>query len=208
MDKIRPKRPSADATRNKILQTASQLFMQYGFAGTSMGKLAEKAKINQTLIFHHFGNKKQLWQQVKASIIESVKVTPINLEPKTLHQFLCEAIEQRVSIYTECPKLRRLISWQKLESMHNKQSLTGIPNSPVSPLKWIEIVRFLQEKKLINPQLKPELVIIWLIASIDGMLDDDLALFKNNPNNQKNYTLMLVESLRKGLVVSNYEIKK
>ncbi len=203
MVKIRPQRPSADVTRDKILQTALQLFMQGGFAGTSMGKLAEKAKINQTLIFHHFGNKNQLWQQVKATIIRSAKATPINPEPKNLHQFLCEAIEQRVSIYTKCPKLRKLISWQKLESAHNKQSLIGIPNSSISPLKWIESIRFLQDKKLINPQLKPELVIVWLVASIDGMLDDDLALFKNNLKNQKNYTNMLVDSLVKGLVVSN-----
>jgi AcrR family transcriptional regulator len=203
MSKTRPQRPSADTTRNRILQTALQLFMQYGFAGTSMGKLAEKAKINQTLIFHHFGNKKQLWQQVKATIIESAKASPINSEPKNLHQFLCEAIDQRISIYTKCPKLGRLISWQKLESTHNKQSLIGIPNSPISPLKWIESIRFLQEKKLINPQLKSELIIVWLVASIDGMLDDDLAFFKNNPKNQKNYINMLIDSLVKGLVVSS-----
>lgn len=198
MIKARPQRPSADITRDRILQAALQLFMQHGFAGTSMGKLAEKAKINQTLIFHHFGNKKQLWQQVKATIIESAKATPINPKPINLHQFLCEAIEQRVSIYSNCPKLRRLIRWQKLES--NKQSLLGIPNSPLSPLKWIDPIRFLQEKKLINSDLKAELIIVWLVASIDGMLDDDLALFKNNPKNQKNYLNMLVESFVRGLV--------
>ncbi len=199
MSKTRPQRPSADITRDKILQAALQLFMQYGFAGTSMGKLAEKAKVNQTLIFHHFGNKKQLWQQVKATILGSVKASPINSEPKNLHQFLCEVIEQRVSIYTKCPKLKRLISWQKLESTQNKQSIISIPNSPISPLKWIAPIQFLQETKLLNPKLKPELLVVWLIASIDGMLDDDLALFKNNPRSQKQYINMLVDSLAKGL---------
>lgn len=203
MSKTRPRRPSADATRNKILKAAFQLFMQYGFAGTSMGQLAEKAKINQTLIFHHFGNKEQLWQKVKANIIGSVKASPINPEPKNSHQFLCEAINQRISIYTKCPKLRRLIGWQKLESVHNKQSLIGIPNSPISALKWIESIQFLQKKKLINPQLKAELVIVWLVASIDAMLDDDLTLFKNNQKNQKNYKNMLIDSLVKGLAVSS-----
>jgi AcrR family transcriptional regulator len=199
MYKTRPQRPSANATRNKIMQAALQLFMQYGFAGTSMGKLAEKAKINQTLIFHHFGTKKRLWQQVKETIISSAKASFINPEPNDLHQFLSEAIEQRVSIYTKCPKLRKLISWQKLESTYSKQNLIGIPNSPISSLKWIEIVCYLQAKKMINPQLKPELIVVWLIASIDGMLDDDLTLFKNNPKNQKNYTNMLVNSLEKCL---------
>lgn len=201
MSKTRPQRPSADATRNKILQTALQLFMQHGFAGTSMGKLAEKANINQTLIFHHFGNKEALWQQVKATILESATAAPISLEPKNLKQFLCEAIEQRITIYTKCPKLRTLTSWQKLETTQKKQALAGIPNSPISPLAWMESIRFLQAKKLLNPHLKPELIIVWLVASIDGLLDDALALFKNNPLNQKKYTNMLVDSLVKGLGV-------
>jgi AcrR family transcriptional regulator len=203
MSKTRPQRPSADATRNKILQAALQLFMQFGFAGTSMGKLAEKAKINQTLIFHHFGNKQELWQQVKAAIIGSANAAPIHSEPQNLVQFLSEAIEQRISIYTKCPKLKKLISWQKLESTHNKQSIIGIPNSSISPLKWIEPIQFLQAKNLLNPQLKPELIIVWLVASIDGMLDDDLAIFKNNIKNQKDYTNMLVATLVNGLAVSD-----
>ena len=45
----------------------------------------------------------------------------------------------------------------------------------------------------------PELVIVWLVASIDGMLDDDLSLFRNNPNNKKKYINMIVDSLVKGL---------
>jgi AcrR family transcriptional regulator len=200
MSKTRPKRPSADTTRKKILQAALQLFMQYGFAGTSMGKLAEKAKINQTLIFHHFGNKKQLWQQVKIAIIESAIAPPINSEPESLSQFLCEAIEQRIYIYTKSPKLKKLIRWQKLESTY-KKSLSNIPNSAASPLKWIEPIQFLQTKRLLNLQLDPMLVIIWLVASIDGIIDDDLEIFKNNQKKQKHYIEMLIDSFTKGLAV-------
>jgi AcrR family transcriptional regulator len=40
MAKARPKRPSADITRSKILNAALTLFMQHGYAGTSMAKLA------------------------------------------------------------------------------------------------------------------------------------------------------------------------
>ena len=197
MSKSRPKRPSADATRNIILQTALQLFMQHGFAGTSMGKLAEKAEINQTLIFHHFGNKKQLWRDVKAKIIADSKTTPINLQPKTLDEFLSEAIMQRTSLYIECPQLKKLIGWQRLESTQNKKGIAGIPSNLISPEKWLEPIKFLQNKNLFNPQLEPELALIWLVASIDGMLIDDRGIFKNNPKNQKKYSEMLIHGLTK-----------
>lgn len=200
MRKTRPKRPSADVTRRKILQTAGQIFMQHGFAGTSMGRVAEKAKINQTLIFHHFDNKKRLWREVKLAIVESVRAVSINLEPKNVPQFLAEVIEQRMAIYAKCPKLKRLINWQKLESTHSKQSLIGTANSPFSPLKWKQPIKFLQKHKLLNPKLKPEFLIIWLLASIDGMLDDDLGFFKNNAKNRKHYIKMLVDTLSCGLV--------
>ena len=199
MIKTRPKRPSADVTRNKILKNALQLFMQYGFAGTSMGKLAEKANVNQTLIFHHFGCKKQLWQQVKATIIENIKATPISPNPSNLHQFLWEVIEQRLSIYATCPQLRKLILWQKLESITHKQALMGISNSPASPLTWKKPIQFLQGNNLINPQIKPELIINWLLASIDVMIDDDLLIFKKHTNNKNEYINMIVSCMEKGL---------
>ncbi len=63
----------------------------------------------------------------------------------------------------------------------------------------MQAIWFLQEKELINRQLKPEFIIAWLVASIDVMLDDDLALFKNNAKNQKKYINMLIDTLTNGL---------
>lgn len=193
----RLQRPSADVTRIKILKTALNLFMQYGFAGTSMGKIAEKAEINQTLIYHHFGNKKKLWQQVKMTILEGVNTSPINPEPESVRQFLMEAIEQRTTIYTQCPQLKILIGWQKLELSYNKHHLIGIPNSLISPLQWKESIQSLHKRKLLNPEFPVEMILVWLLASIDGLINDDLALFENNPEKQQYYVKMLVDNFEK-----------
>lgn len=202
MDQFRPKRPSADGTRKKILQAATHLFMQHGYAGTSMAKLAEKAGINQSLIFHHFGDKKQLWKQVKTTAIAGIDVAPISQKPETIEQFLCEVIDQSVLVYTQCPHLAKLVAWQRLESPHNKHGLAGIANSLIGPTTWTAAIKYLQKNHLLDPKLKPELVMIWLTASVDGMINDDIALFKNNPKNKKHYVHMLTSSLAKGLGVS------
>lgn len=199
MRKTRPQRPSADTTRGKILKAALSLFMQHGFAGTSMGMLAEKAKINQTLIFHHFGNKQKLWQHVKASMINNIETSPINPEPNSLKAFLEEVIKQRLMIYSQCPNLRKLIRWQKLDVSSKNLNLLGTLNTAITPLQWQDPITFLQSKNLINPKLKKELILFWLISSTDAILDDDLGLFKSNPKNQKIYVDMLINSLELGL---------
>ncbi len=195
----RPQRPSADATRRKILKAATSLFMEHGYHGTSMSNLATKAGVNQTLIFHHFGDKKGLWRQVKEHTISSVNVNPISQHPASIEQFLSEIIEQSVSVHTQCPQLAKLIAWQRLESGRNKGDLAGISSKIYGPSTWVEAIKHLQKQHMLNSKLKPELLMLWLVASIDVMMHDDLGLFKKDGNNKQYYIRMLVSSLIKGL---------
>lgn len=199
MKKTRPQRASANETRDKILNAALALFIQKGFAGTSMGKLAEMAGVNQSLIFHHFGDKQRLWQQVKTSLIESTSPIPINSHPKNLHDFLSEVIQQRLSLYEKHPELIRLISWQRLEPVKRSQKLGWTPGTAFSPEKWLAPIQYLQQLDQINPLLSPELITTWIITSINGLIMDDFGIFKDNPKNYKSYITLILEGLSKAL---------
>lgn len=50
----------SDLTREKILDAATELFSQRGYAGTGVDRLAEKSGIAKTAIYYHFGNKEGL----------------------------------------------------------------------------------------------------------------------------------------------------
>mgnify|MGYP002789645991 CR=1 FL=1 len=63
-------RPSADPTRAAIINAARHCFAQKGFAGSSISYIAKQAEINQSLIYHHFGNKRDLWIAVKVQILD------------------------------------------------------------------------------------------------------------------------------------------
>ncbi len=195
----RPQRPSADATRKKILDSATSLFMEHGYHGTSMANLAAKAGVNQTLIFHHFGDKKSLWRQVKENAVAKVNANPISQHPETIEQFLSEVIEQSILVHKQCPQLVKLIAWQRLESGRNKHELAGISSKIYGPNTWLEAIKYLQKQHLLNSKLKPELLILWLVGSIDVMTQDDLGLFKKNPKNKKYYIKMLVACLVNGM---------
>jgi AcrR family transcriptional regulator len=61
--KERRERERAD-TRDKILEAARELFIQEGYDGVSMRKVAEKIEYSATAIYVHFANKKELFREL------------------------------------------------------------------------------------------------------------------------------------------------
>lgn len=56
--------------RKNILDVAMEEFATLGYSGLSMNKLAEKLKINKTMIYYYFKDKRNLYDEVISSIIE------------------------------------------------------------------------------------------------------------------------------------------
>jgi AcrR family transcriptional regulator len=52
--------PPSEDTKQKIIQAASALFAEKGFAGTTTRSIAELAEVNEVTIFRHFGTKDNL----------------------------------------------------------------------------------------------------------------------------------------------------
>jgi AcrR family transcriptional regulator len=52
--------------RQQILEAATELFAKQGFEGTTTRQIAEKAKVNEAIIFRHFPSKEELyWEVIK-----------------------------------------------------------------------------------------------------------------------------------------------
>jgi TetR/AcrR family transcriptional regulator len=59
---VRTPRPSADATRERILAAALDLFSERSFDGASTREIAARAGVTQPLLNYHFSSKDDLWQ--------------------------------------------------------------------------------------------------------------------------------------------------
>ena len=55
-------RPSADATRDRILAAALDLFSELSFDGATTREIATSAGVTQPLLNYHFSSKDELWQ--------------------------------------------------------------------------------------------------------------------------------------------------
>lgn len=193
----KPTRPSADSTRKQILSAAKKLFMQKGYAGTSISNIAQAAKANSSLIFHHFGNKENLWLQVKEELISDAKPKPVSTRPDSLKQFLEEAISQILAVKKESPLFFKMVAWARVEPLEDKDKIIGTTSSPVGPLSWLPAIESLKERAVIRSDINSHLLMLWLVASLDPIIHDDLHLFQDEAL-KASYIEMLMSTLMAG----------
>jgi len=68
----RAQRPSADATRERILAAALDLFAERSYEGASTRLIAERAGVRQPLLTYHFGSKTELWRAAVGRLFEDL----------------------------------------------------------------------------------------------------------------------------------------
>jgi AcrR family transcriptional regulator len=185
------------STKNKILAAARKLFVEHGYAGTSVGKIAKLADVNHSLVFHHFQNKEQLWIAVKENI-----VTEADSQNKTLpdtnlpfEDFLEKVFDQCTRFYRENPDIIHMINWQRVE--HKVNQNIGITNSSEMQ-SWIMAFKHYQGTGDINPALKPEFIITMTLGIISSSALDP-NVFLADKHSQNEYMEFCVSGLVKML---------
>ena len=73
--KVRTTRPSADATRDRIVAAAIDLFSERSFDGASTREIAARADVTQPLVNYHFRSKEELWRAAVDALFERLHQT-------------------------------------------------------------------------------------------------------------------------------------
>jgi AcrR family transcriptional regulator len=184
-------------TKEKILVAARQLFVEHGFAGTSIGNIAKLAGVNHSLIFHHFSNKEQLWVSVKLSIVAEASQQTQTLPETSLpfKQFLKKLFTENMRFYRENPDIIRMINWQRLES--NAEQRIGITHS-TEMQAWIAAFQYYQTEGDIDKKLKPEFIITLILAIISSSALDP-NVFLHDEKSRQAYVDFCLQHLLKAL---------
>ncbi len=85
-----------DSTKEQILRAAYELFVNNGFAGSSMREIAEKAGIKAASIYNHFNNKEQIFEAVFIEKHPIFKILEIldTVRGETAEDLISNAIDQ------------------------------------------------------------------------------------------------------------------
>lgn len=178
-------------TKKKILDAASALFIKSGFEGVSISEIAKKADINQSLIYHYFSSKEELWKSVKASFVEEFAGTEsMELDPaKGLRDVLKQIVLTRFQFYEDNPEVIRLMGWQKLEN--EKEKLAG--GTQLSPSTWKEAFQELKKRKEIRKDIDIDMMVLFISSAIAGAFTEDFGELLKTPKSKKQYLEMLIE---------------
>jgi len=68
----RATRPSADATRDRILDVALDLFSELSYDGATTREISSRAGVTQPLLNYHFSSKDELWRAAVERLFEAL----------------------------------------------------------------------------------------------------------------------------------------
>lgn len=187
----------AISTKYRILKAARILFVEHGFSGTSMGKIAKLAKVTHSLLFHHFGNKNKLWLEVKQSIARDSQNHSKMLPELTDNypEFIRTLIKKSITFYRDNPDIIRMLNWQRLE-LNSNQNI-GVTMSLESQ-EWLNAFKHYQMLGYIDKALSSEFIITYIL-SIVSVAALDQNIFINNKKKLHDYIDFCVFRLIKGL---------
>ncbi|MBA3812897.1 MAG: TetR/AcrR family transcriptional regulator [Alphaproteobacteria bacterium] len=184
------------ATAERILDAAQEIFIAKGFEGSSINDIANKAKINKSLIYHHFSNKGDLWKAVKKHLLlkhVGDLSFEVNFSMDSFKSFLESFVTMRFKFYDNNPDIVRLITWQRLEN--TEEDISGIQDKKFSSVVP-QIIEF-QQKGEVRADLDPKMInyLIMRTASMAFMEKPDFFEEQEVEENKKKFLELVIESL-------------
>lgn len=158
----RPQRADGEATRNRILELAGELFAAAGFAEATNKMIAAQAGADMASINYHFGNRNGLYQAV---LIEA-------------HRRIIDRTDIEALAKADLPapaKLRMLIQFLTLSgSGKTRWPIIVLVRELISPSSQIVALRDVE----VLPKFK---LVLPILSEITGIPEDDPALLRCLP---------------------------
>jgi len=129
-------------TRSKLLQAAVMQFGKFGFAGTSVRKIADEAGVNHGSIKYHYSSKDELWRAAVGYLYnlldEAVHQDEAEWEKMTPREQIVNGATNYIRFSAKHPELSRIIFF---ETMHESERLDWLTENYIRPYTSRAIAR-------------------------------------------------------------------
>jgi len=190
-------RNKSSAKRKQILLAATELFVEQGYASTSMDLIARKAEVSKQTVYSHFGSKDELFAAAIEERCDSYQMLDLSLDniadPKatllTLAQrFLCMLTSKEAcAVHKICayesktyPLLSELFyqagpekvteDVAKLMAMLNERNILNIDNPHFAALQFLNMMKgeaWMRVEFNTQQQLSQAEINEYLLASVE-----------------------------------------
>ena len=149
----------AEATRQRLLDAATDEFAARGIAGARGDRIARAARSNKAQIYHYFGSKDALFEAVFDRIVKAtLRDTPI--DPTNLPEYAGQLFDR----YQKHPEIQRLATWHRLERSDGEDPIAAIVASNAAKVKAIAEA---QRAGLLPRRFEPA-VLLGLVLTLSG----------------------------------------
>ena len=109
-EKPKPTR-NPEATRQRILEAATQEFARKGFDGARIDDIAQQANANKQMLYHYFGNKDDLFTKVLEDAYQALRQheAEVDLDKLPANEAILALLESTWRHYLDNPELIRLL---------------------------------------------------------------------------------------------------
>jgi TetR/AcrR family acrAB operon transcriptional repressor len=173
---VRRTKEEAQETRNRILDTAEQVFVKKGVSNTSLAQLAEAAGVTRGAIYWHFRNKADLFDAMMSRVVlpmeEMAARAGDNMEDPLAHVRACALnVLEHLTTDAQCQRVFE-ICCHKVEYVDEMvQVRQRHIEARNNCLKHMERgLRNAAKKGLLASAVNPRLAAVGLHALVDGLI--------------------------------------
>lgn len=201
---VRRTKEDAQVTRNRILDTAVEVFNRQGVAQTSLNDVAKEAGVTRGAIYWHFANKVAMFDAMVERLICPLMLNADDRETRIANNplgFVMDATREFLGKMLSDPNFCRVfeILWHKCEYVGDMAYIRDCHLEEGE--NHIDILQraftLAREKGQISDSLTPHQATIGLISLVDGMLFN----WTKNPAMfpLENYAIPILDTWFKGL---------
>ncbi len=142
-----------ERTRERILRAALKEFAANGFTGARVDAIARRAAINKRMLYHYFGNKERLFQEVLR-----LKMAERQAWAETLSGDPAESLTFWFEAACRDADWVRLLEWEALQDANKK--LIDEKNRRAATTRGLERIRRRQVRGQVSAEFDPRHVML------------------------------------------------
>ena len=121
-----PSYPKSEITRARIVEAAFQLFLEQGYAATSIRQISRRAEVTVGGIYSHFTSKEEIWAAVVDAKHPYRQILPLveEAEGDTIEEILHDAARRMIAGLESRPDLLKLMFIELVE--FNGRDVSGL----------------------------------------------------------------------------------
>lgn len=125
-----PVRRDPDASRERILSAATDVFAAQGLDGARVDEIADRAGINKRMLYHYFGNKDDLFAAVLDQLYETIctESAALDIASGSAGTGLKNLVDFVVDFYLENPHAITLLNAENLHKARHLKTSEKIPS--------------------------------------------------------------------------------